>query len=51
MLEWISTIQHLVELELIENLEQLRYLENGKNIKMVITDFGAIGIDTMEDLN
>jgi 3-deoxy-manno-octulosonate cytidylyltransferase (CMP-KDO synthetase) len=38
------------KLELIEKLEQLRYLENGKKIKMVITDFDGIGIDTMEDL-
>ena len=38
------------QLESIENLEQLRHLENGKKIKMVITDFDGIGIDTMEDL-
>ena len=38
------------KLESIENLEQLRHLENGKKIKMVITDFDGIGIDTMEDL-
>ena len=38
------------KLELIEKLEQLRYLESGKKIKMVITDFDGIGIDTMEDL-
>ena len=38
-------------LETIENLEQLRYLEKGKNIKMVLTNFGSIGIDTMQDLN
>jgi 3-deoxy-manno-octulosonate cytidylyltransferase (CMP-KDO synthetase) len=38
-------------LETIENLEQLRYLEKGKNIKMVLTNFGSIGIDTMKDLN
>jgi 3-deoxy-manno-octulosonate cytidylyltransferase (CMP-KDO synthetase) len=37
-------------LENIEKLEQLRYLENGVKIKMVITDFSAIGIDTPEDL-
>ncbi|HSF45801.1 MAG TPA: 3-deoxy-manno-octulosonate cytidylyltransferase [Chitinophagaceae bacterium] len=37
-------------LENIEKLEQLRYLENGVRIKMVSTDFTAIGIDTPEDL-
>ncbi len=37
-------------LENIEKLEQLRYLENGIRIRMVTTDFGAIGIDTPEDL-
>lgn len=37
-------------LENIEKLEQLRYLENGVRIKMVITNFSAIGIDTPEDL-
>ena len=38
------------KLELIEKLEQLRYLESGKKIKMVISDFDGIGIDTMDDL-
>ena len=38
------------KLELIEKLEQLRYLESGKKIKMLISDFDGIGIDTMEDL-
>jgi 3-deoxy-manno-octulosonate cytidylyltransferase (CMP-KDO synthetase) len=38
------------KLELIEKLEQLRYLESGKKIKMVISNFDGIGIDTMEDL-
>jgi 3-deoxy-manno-octulosonate cytidylyltransferase (CMP-KDO synthetase) len=37
-------------LENIEKLEQLRYLENGVRIKMIVTDFSAIGIDTPEDL-
>jgi 3-deoxy-manno-octulosonate cytidylyltransferase (CMP-KDO synthetase) len=40
----------LSALENIEKLEQLRYLENGVRIKMVATDFSAIGIDTPEDL-
>ncbi len=37
-------------LEASEKLEQLRYLENGKRIKMVETSHVSIGIDTMEDL-
>jgi len=37
-------------LEATEKLEQLRYLEFGKRIKMVETDQGSIGIDTPEDL-
>ena len=36
-------------LEAIEKLEQLRYLENGIKIKMVITDESPISIDTPED--
>ena len=36
-------------LEHLEKLEQLRYLENGVRIKMVITKFFSIGIDTPED--
>ncbi|GIZ15945.1 3-deoxy-manno-octulosonate cytidylyltransferase [Capnocytophaga catalasegens] len=37
-------------LEASEKLEQLRYLEYGKRIKMVITNKPNIGIDTYEDL-
>ena len=37
-------------LEIAEKLEQLRYLEYGKKIKMIETDFIGIGIDTKEDL-
>jgi len=37
-------------LEASEKLEQLRYLEYGKRIKMIETDKGSIGIDTAEDL-
>jgi len=37
-------------LEKSEKLEQLRYIENGKNIKMVKTDYKGYGIDVMEDL-
>jgi len=36
--------------EEIERLEQLRLIENGINIKMVLTDYYGIGIDTPEDL-
>jgi len=37
-------------LEASEKLEQLRYLEFGKRIKMVETNHKSIGIDTIEDL-
>lgn len=37
-------------LEASEKLEQLRYLEYGKRIKMVETNHIGIGIDTVEDL-
>ena len=37
-------------LEEAEMLEQLRLLENGIKIKMVLTDYQAIAIDTPEDL-
>ena len=37
-------------LEASEKLEQLRYLEFGKRIKMVETEEKSIGIDTFEDL-
>jgi 3-deoxy-manno-octulosonate cytidylyltransferase (CMP-KDO synthetase) len=38
------------ELEQSEKLEQLRFLANGMNIKMVRTVYQPIGIDTPEDL-
>ncbi|MGN6214981.1 3-deoxy-manno-octulosonate cytidylyltransferase [Parafilimonas sp.] len=38
------------ELEKIEKLEQLRYLENGINIRMVLTNHASVGIDTRQDL-
>lgn len=37
-------------LEAIEKLEQLRYLENGVKIKMVLTNESPVSIDTPEDL-
>lgn len=40
----------MLSLEASEKLEQLRYLEYGKRIKMVETAHGSIGIDTEEDL-
>ena len=40
----------MLSLEASEKLEQLRYLEYGKRIKMVETAHGSIGIDTLEDL-
>jgi len=40
----------MLSLEASEKLEQLRYLEYGKRIKMVETAHGSIGIDTPEDL-
>ena len=40
----------MLTLEASEKLEQLRYLEYGKRIKMVETNHGSIGIDTLEDL-
>lgn len=41
---------HPANLEKIEKLEQLRYLENGVKIKMILTQHTSIGIDTPEDL-
>jgi 3-deoxy-manno-octulosonate cytidylyltransferase (CMP-KDO synthetase) len=38
------------QLELTEKLEQLRYLENGVNIRMAVVDFKGVAIDTPEDL-
>jgi len=40
----------MLSLEATEKIECIRYLEYGKNIKMVETNFKGIGIDTPEDL-
>ena len=40
----------MLSLEAAEKLEQLRYLEYGKRIKMVETDVQGVEIDTPEDL-
>lgn len=40
----------MLSLEASEKLEQLRYLEYGKRIRMIETSHGSIGIDTPEDL-
>ena len=39
------------DLEKNEKLEQLRMLENGFKIKIVVTEMESIGVDTQEDLN
>ena len=39
-----------LNLEIIENLEGNRVVENSKKIRMVNTDFHGISIDTPEDL-
>jgi 3-deoxy-D-manno-octulosonate cytidylyltransferase len=40
----------MTPLEAVEKLEQLRYLENGVPLKMVVVDFEGVGIDTPDDL-
>ena len=40
----------MLQLEATEKIECIRYLEYGKNIMMVETNFKGIGIDTPEDL-
>lgn len=38
------------DLELAEKLEQLRMIENGMKIKIVVTEYDSIGVDTPADL-
>ena len=38
------------KLEKAESLEQLRWLENGYNIRVAVNNFETVGIDTKEDL-
>ena len=40
----------MTPLEAAERIECLRYLENGIPLKMVVTDYMGIEIDTPEDL-
>ncbi|MDD2961366.1 MAG: 3-deoxy-manno-octulosonate cytidylyltransferase [Muribaculaceae bacterium] len=51
----ISTLKEITSLqqsnlEIAESLEQLRWIENGYKIKVGITNFQSIGIDTPKDL-
>lgn len=48
LLKFISFPQ--TPLELTESLEQLRALEHGYKIKVVIVDYSPVGVDTPEDL-
>jgi CMP-2-keto-3-deoxyoctulosonic acid synthetase len=41
----------MTPLEQAEKIECIRYLEQGKKMKMVLTHEISIGIDTPEDLN
>ena len=49
MLEGIAQLPQS-SLELAESLEQLRWLQNGYNIRVAVTDCPTIGIDTPDDL-
>ena len=49
ILKKISTLE-VSHLEKIEKLEQLRWLENNMVIRLGITDYKGVGIDTPEDI-
>lgn len=49
ILKEITTLKQS-SLELAEALEQLRWIENGYKIKVKITDFESIAVDTPDDL-
>jgi len=40
----------MTELEMVESLEQLRAIENGYKIKVIISSYDSVGVDTPEDL-
>ena len=40
----------MTPLEIAEKIECLRYLENGVTLKMVVTKYMGVEIDTPEDL-
>lgn len=48
LLEFIKLKQS--EHEIAEKLEQLRILDNGERIKVIITDIDSFSVDTIEDL-
>ena len=39
------------DLELIEKLEQLRFLEHGMRMKIVVTEYDSLSVDTPKDLD
>jgi len=50
MLETISALNDRTRNETIDNLEQLRWLDNGLKINTNFTEHKSIGIDTLKDL-
>jgi len=39
------------DLEQIEKLEQLRFLEHGMRMKIVVTEYDSLSVDTPKDLD